>query len=105
MTVEKMMTFADAIRKHLPHGSGFNGDWHITVKGDRVKCSNVYDNMSESGMYDAYLPFTVSFTENDISIHFNHCNSRDYYVIRMNGLREYFYDVFGDVLNEALREN
>ena len=69
MSMDKMMVFAEAIMNNLPHGSGFNGNWHVTVKPNKVKCTNVYDNMDEWGMYDAYLPFTVSFTEDDVTVH------------------------------------
>jgi hypothetical protein len=50
----------DDLIKLLPHGSGIDCSWEITLHRDgNVTAKNYYHAMNENGMYDGYMPFTV----------------------------------------------
>jgi hypothetical protein len=97
-------TFIDEMKAKLPHGSGIDCDWIITIdwKKSRINCKNSYHCMNEYGMYDGFADFTLSIpfdsTENEFSFVFNGKQSQ--YKNRKYGLREYLEDTFASWLNE-----
>jgi len=58
----------------LPHGSGFNGNWNITIrKNGDIHCSSVYQTMNEYGYYGKRVNCSFSLrraTENGLIVHF-----------------------------------
>jgi len=102
----KMSTLTNLyIANLLPHGSGFNGDWEVKLTKDRVTCYNTYDHMDENGFYDAYLPFSVTFKPNGyIGIRFLGLTNQGRYFVEMDGLRQYFEDVFAECYEAIEKE-
>lgn len=51
----------EIIENLLPHGSGINGTWQLTLlKNGKVLASNCFDAMNEVGMYCHYYDFTLT---------------------------------------------
>lgn len=46
----------------LPHGSGIDSDWYITIKGDKIIASNSYHVMC-NGYYVQWVNFKVTLKE------------------------------------------
>lgn len=97
-TLEKIR-MAKAIENVLPHGSGINGDWNITIRPDRVTCRNTYDHMDEYGMYDAYIDFSVIFKNDTVKVMFHNLNSKGYRFVNNDMLRQYLEDTFAECIN------
>ena len=62
----KDLTFEEQVKQLLPHGSGINGEWIITVSGMdskdiAVKASNVFSAMDERGGYCHDYEFSLTF--------------------------------------------
>jgi len=48
----------DWLANALPHGSGIDGDYHLTVnKNGTVMVRGEYHRMNENGFYDGWVPF------------------------------------------------
>ena len=47
----------ETLTESLPHGSGIDVDWHFSITGNFLVCSNSYHNMDENGMYDGWTDF------------------------------------------------
>jgi len=43
----------------LPHGSGIDCEWYITIKNNMVICKNSAHVLNDAGYYMGYIPFTV----------------------------------------------
>lgn len=72
-TREKLEKLAEDLGNFLPHGSGIDGDWDVTISPEdtdfdgrvyRVVCSNSYHGMA-NGMYAGWLDFMVTFDLDD----------------------------------------
>ena len=87
----------------LPHGSGINYDWHIDYprfKYDKViVLYNSFDAMTEYGMYDTVIHFTVKITasfnqEYDLLITGNFG--------KYQSIKEYLYEIMYDALSQEV---
>ena len=86
----------------LPHGSGVNYDYEIKVapNGKKITVYNKYDYMDENGFYDGVFPFSVSYTAENVTLHFHNLTSGQYKKIRREGIREYLEELYYDVLDK-----
>ena len=91
----------EKIRKILPHGSGINGDWKISVKKDVVVCKNEYDRMNEVGMYDGVFPFSVRYTKDDAKVKFHSLTSKEYRIANGEDLKGYLEDMLCPLQKEV----
>ena len=101
----KVTIFIDhLVAKHLPHGSGINGDWQVVLKKDRATCYNTFDHMDENGMYDAYIDFSVTFKPGrQVSVRF-HDLTKDGRAAIKDGLREYLEDTLAESWDGIAKE-
>lgn len=71
-TIEALTPMMEALLDRLPHGSGIDADWKITVEpvaygftknkgGFTVVCANGYHAMDHAGGYAGWLDFTLTF--------------------------------------------
>ena len=51
------------ILEHLPHGSGIDCDWEISINNSeenaKIECYNSFHTMDEYGYYGGYVDFTI----------------------------------------------
>ncbi len=95
--------FEDWLIDWLPHGSGIDGIWlHEFTRGGILVLKNNWHYMNEVGMYDGWYAFSVR-----VDLHL-----KDFRIVvhglrtardrnRMEGVKEYLYDLFNPVLEEA----
>ena len=85
----------------LPHGSGINYDWEITIKGNKLYVHNAWDYMDENGFYDDVFPFVVCYENGRFKyLHFTGCTRSQYRKIEYAGLRDYLETLFTDIENK-----
>ena len=104
LTAEKE-SILSMIGQELPHGSGFDGYWHLKLTtSTRVNAAGEFHCMNENGMYDGWVYFTVHFDIGDpevFKITFCSGDNRNRYKAEKYCLREYFEDTIGDSLDRA----
>lgn len=96
----------EILTDHLPHGSGIDCDWNIEKSGDNFICKNSWHLMNDIGMCVGFIDFTLEVNMDkteDFKITFQ-TNSKGYYQINKNGLREYLNDTFHIFFSEYLKE-
>lgn len=49
------MVTIEQIKNVLPSGSGFDCDWHVEEKEDKIFCSTDYHKMNDVGFYVGYV--------------------------------------------------
>ena len=87
------------VRDHMPSGSGVD----MRTKIDLISCNEKrivfnfsFHHMNENGLYDGWTEHTLiikpSFTDFDMSI-----TGRN-----QNDIKEYFYDVYNEALNQEV---
>lgn len=85
----------------LPHGSGIDGNWHITEQLAYLKAENAYHCLNENGFYTGWADFSVIIPKRNpdgFRLHFH--GTRSHYLARRYGLREYLEDTLHDALRE-----
>ncbi|SFB10104.1 hypothetical protein [Selenomonas ruminantium] len=95
----KMQRYIDL----LPHGSGVNYDYKIKEGKNKITVYNKYDYMDENGYYDDIFPFSVTFTAENVTLHFHNLTRWQYKKIEHNGLRDYLEEIFYDVREKVLK--
>jgi len=81
-------------KANLPHGSGINGDWGFSIRGETSVFSNIFYAMNEDGMYchNYYFEVEYKWSEENLAyqsiiISFDECECECGY-----GLQEYLED-------------
>lgn len=83
------------------HGSGINGDWSIEETKTSVRASNIYETMTEYGMYDSVVPFTVIFPKGEPMSNFKlQFSSGSQNQVKKYMLREYLEEEIAMTINE-----
>ena len=100
MTNEKQLELEQKIIALLPHGSGINYNWHITITKEAIIAKNKYNLMTEHGYYDDIFPFSIKFTPTNIILHFHNIQGNRYKKIKETGLREYLESTFANIHDE-----
>lgn len=91
-TLERVEAFTEFL-----HGSGINYDWEIEETKTSFRASNAYDTMTEGGMYDSVVDFTVIFPKKasmeDFTLQFG---ADSQYQAQKYMLREYLEDTIAE---------
>lgn len=81
------------LAEHLPHGSGLNGSWYITVaKNGKVTCRSTFSPMSCQGYYLADVEVGAEFFMHSDKLALGRVWAR-----RDSSLRDYLYDLMSEV--------
>ena len=91
----------EAIKDHLPHGSGIDCDWEFTVQGNgKLRYDNAWHLMNENGYYDGYAPFWIRFnlcSPDEFELHFSNPPKNK---VSFFGVRDYLEDLFAHSLGK-----
>ena len=104
--------------KHLPHGSGIDGDYSIEIRDGVLTLSNGYHAMDEVGMYCGWLDYTVeiNLTTHSLSIECG-ASGVECYTLDDDGesiddseyktehIVEYLYDEYSLFVDEYIRRD
>ena len=87
----------------LSHGSGINGEWYFetTKDGKKIRCSNLFETMTEYGYIDGDAHFTIIVPKDDpqdfrLMFHAD----RSQYLNKKYMLREYLEDTFAEDIRQ-----
>ena len=50
----------EALADALPHGSGYDADWYVTLTRDGITLNTEWHSMTEHGYYSGYWPVRVT---------------------------------------------
>lgn len=113
--MENQIISEEKLLEILPHGSGIDCEWQITVhKNGNITCRNQWHYMNDGGYYDGYYPLAVRIFRHKKSVYhplkgpnkgkFQVMNVKgdiDFKVyfnekarVNMYGLGDYLYDTF-----------
>lgn len=97
---EKTEEILRKIGEILPHGSGINSDWNITMANrTRVRCQNAFHCMDENGMYDGWAEFVLLFDLKDADyFRLMFIGPESYNKNRKYELRDYLEELFCETL-------
>ena len=99
-TEERVEEFTEAL-----HGSGINYDWKIEETKASFRASNAFDTMTEGGMYDSVVDFTVIFPKKasmeDFKLQFA---SGSQYQAEKHMLREYLEETIAYTVEELWKD-
>lgn len=85
------------------HGSGIDCEWHAYEAEKTVILTNEFHTMnSDSGIYEAYVPFAVVFSKANIRDFYVQCTGSRYYWNK-HALRDYLTDTIAHQLEESIR--
>ncbi len=93
---------SDELIERLPHGSGINGDWNFYMANENtiVVFENVFDAMTESGMYCHYVQFQIRVPVMDGIIWYADWEAKYDFdedgCDCLFGLKDYLNDLFGE---------
>jgi hypothetical protein len=91
----------------LPHGSGIDADWQVSVTKRSIRLSNSFHAMDDNGFYDGWADFTVITPRFAMAQHWG-----DYFQLQFNGrdsaylnqkhdLRSYLADTINCALSQV----
>ena len=87
------------------HGSGINYDWNIEETKTSFRATNAFDTMTEGGMYDSVVDFTVIFPKKasmeDFTLQFA---SGSQYQAEKHMLREYLEEIIAYTVEELWKD-
>jgi hypothetical protein len=98
-----MTTIENMIRKVLPSGSGFDGEWGIEMDLTKglVKCSSTFHCMNENGYYDGWCNFNVTIKLGDAEYwRLTFCSDADRRLAAKYDLRDYIEQTIWEAFYE-----
>lgn len=102
-----MIMFVPNIITDIPHGSGVNGNWSVSVQKNNhtLVFSNSYHGMTEYGFYDGYADFDLLvpiFSPDEFRVVFHGTGFRrkSWYW----DLRDYLEDLFAEWIKQNTLE-
>lgn len=90
----------EALADALPHGSGYDSDWYVSLTRDGITLTTEWHSMTEHGYYSGYWPVRVTLKRSKVDARLSVGSVR----VNQRGERWGLAEMIGDDMHEVCRK-